>query len=122
MLTITKPAPDRIDITLTGAIDADAMRAGLADLLAQAEGVEHGKMLYRIPDFEMPTLGAIMVELGQLPRLFGLLHRFDRCAVLSDIEWLRRAAEIEGAVLPGVTIKSFAMDAQTEAEAWLATG
>ena len=120
MLTITKPSANRLDITLSGALDADAMRAGLHDLLDKADGIEHGHMLYRIPDFSMPSLGAIMVELGLLPRLFSLFHRFDRCAVLSDAAWLRSTAEVQGAVLPGLTIRSFALDDEAGAETWLA--
>lgn len=120
MLTIDKRSDNRIDITLSGALDADAMRAGLHDLLDKAEGMEHGQMLYRIPDFAMPSLGAIMVELGLLPRLFSLLHRFDRCAVLSDAPWLRQTAEVKGAIIPGLTIRAFGLEEEAAAEAWLA--
>lgn len=120
MLEIRKPAPNRLDLELRGALDADAMRAGLDDLLAKAEGVEHGAMLYTIPEFAMPTLGALGVELERLPKLFGLLGKFDRCAVLSDAAWLRTAAEVEGALIPGLEIKAFALDQTEAAEAWLA--
>jgi SpoIIAA-like len=119
MLTVTKTSPDRVDIVLSGALDAAAMRAGLDELIRLSEGVRHGRMLYRITDFSMPTLGAIGVELGRLPRLFALVSRFDRCAVISDVAWLRRAAEIEGALIPGLEIKSFDLPDAAAAEAWL---
>ncbi len=120
MLTITKPSSDRVDIDLDGKIDADIMRSALDELIAKSEGVEHGRMLYRIRNFELPTLGAIGVEFSRLPKLFGLLGAFDKCAVLSDSEWLRNAAEIEGAVFPGIKIKGFNLDQQDVAEEWLA--
>ena len=41
-------------------------------------------------------------------------------AVLSDSDWLKKAAEIEGALFPGIEIKSFGLDGQEVAEAWLA--
>jgi hypothetical protein len=119
MLTITKPSSGRIEIVLKGQIDADAMRQGLDDLIEKSEGILHGAMLYRIEDFAMPTFGAFGVEFSRLPKLFGLLGKFDRCAVLSDAAWLRRAAEIEGALIPGLTIKSFAPGESDAAEAWL---
>jgi hypothetical protein len=122
MLKITKPSPDRVDIALSGALDADAMRAGLDELIAMSEGVRNGRMLYRITDFAMPTLGAFAVELQRLPKLFALVARFDRCAVLSDTAWLRRAAEIEGALIPGLEVKSFGLGDAAAAEAWLAEG
>lgn len=122
MLTVTKPSPDRLDIALSGALDAEAMRTGLDELVAQSEGIKHGRMLYRITDFSMPTVGAIAVELQRLPKLFALVGRFDRCAVLCDAAWLRRVAEIEGALIPGLEIKSFGLADAAAAEAWLAGG
>lgn len=120
MLTITKPAANRVDIELNGRIDADVMRTALDDLIAKSEDVTHGRMLYRIPEFAMPTPGAIGVELARLPKLFGLLGKFDRCAVLSDSGWLRKAAEVEGALFPGLEIRSFELTETEQAEAWLA--
>jgi hypothetical protein len=60
------------------------------------------------------------VEFSRLPKLFGLLGKFEKCAVLSDAAWLRTAAEVEGALFPGITIKAFKMDEEEAAEAWLA--
>lgn len=119
MLTVTKPAPDRVDLELRGTLDADMMAAALDELVAKSEGLADGRMLYTIPEFAMPTLGAIAIELRRLPRLFGLLRRFKRCAVLSDAGWLRTAASIEGALIPGLEIKAFPLDQRTAAEAWL---
>jgi hypothetical protein len=120
MLKITKPAANRLDIELSGRLDADTMRTALDDLIAKSEGVTNGRMLYTIPEFAMPTLGAIGVEMGRLPALFGLLGKFDRCAVLSDAGWIRTAAEVEGALFPGIEIKSFELGEADKAEAWLA--
>ena len=120
MLTITKPAPNRVDIELDGELDASIMRQALDDLIAKSEGVSQGRMLYRIGEFHMPTLGAIGVELSRLPKLFGLLGKFDRCAVVSDAAWIRKAAEIEGALFPGLAIKSFEPGQEDVAETWLA--
>lgn len=120
MLTIIKQDPNRVDIELSGQIDSDKMRAGLDDLIEKSSGVEHGAMLYRIHEMALPTFGAFGVEMTYLPKLFGLLGKFDRCAVLSDAAWIRTAAEIEGALFPGIDIKGFPFDAEDEAEAWLA--
>ena len=54
-----------------------------------------------------------------MPQLFGLLMKSDRCAVLSDIPWLRTAAEMEGAIFPMLTIKSFELDEEEDAKRWL---
>lgn len=120
MLKITKPAANRVDIELSGTLDAETMRVALDDLIAKSEDVTGGRMLYTVTDFSLPTLGALGVELQRLPKLFALLGKFERCAVLSDTGWLRTAAEIEGAVIPGIAIKSFELHEAEAAEAWLA--
>jgi hypothetical protein len=122
MLKITKPSANRVDIELSGTLDAETMRVALDDLIAKSEGIAKGRMLYTVTDFSLPTLGALGVELQRLPKLFALLGKFERCAVLSDAAWLRTAAEIEGAVIPGIAIKSFELDEAAAAEAWLAAG
>ena len=121
MITVTKPEEDRVDIELHGALNADTMRTALDDLIAKSENITNGRMLYTISKFALPTLGAIGVEVSRLPKLFGLLGKFDKCAVLCDTEWLRKAAEIEGAIFPGLEIKSFELDQTEEAEAWLSS-
>ena len=95
------------------------MAKGLDDLLEKSEDVTNGLMLYTITDFSMPSLGAIGVEMQRLPKLFGLLGKFDRCAVICDESWLRTAAEIEGKLFPGIDIKSFQFNEVEEADKWL---
>jgi len=120
MLKISKPSANRLDIDLSGALDADTMATALDQLIAQSEGIENGVMLYRISGFEIPTLGALAVEFQRMPKLLSLISRFDRCAVLCDTAWIRTAAEIEGAVIPSLSIKGFALADVAAAEAWLA--
>ncbi len=119
MLTVTKPSTNRVDIELGGKLDADSMRVALDDLIDKSEDVRNGLMLYTISDFSLPTLGAIGVEMTRLPKLFGLLAKFDKCAVLSDSGWLRKAAVVEGALFPGIDIKSFELHERDAAEQWL---
>ncbi len=120
MLTIEKPDPNRVDIRLHGPIDAEEMRSGLDALIAAAEGVENGVMLYIIDDFEWPSASALAVEFGRLPQLFGLIGKFRRCAVLCEEAWIRSLAEVEGVLIPGLEIKSFERADRAAAEAWLA--
>ena len=120
MLKITKPSDNRVDLELSGTLDAEAMRDALSELIEKSEGVSSGKMLYTISGFAFPTLGAIGVEMGYLPKLFGLLGKFDKCAVMSDAAWIRTAAELEGRMFPGIDIKAFGMEDGDAAEAWLA--
>lgn len=120
MMSIAKTAPNRVEIDLEGSLDANAMETALDRLLALSDGVSAGRMLYRVTNFEMPTLGVIAVELRRLPSLFSLIGKFDKCAVLSDTSWIRTWAEVEGALIPGLEIRAFELHEAAEAERWLA--
>lgn len=119
MLKVTKTAPNRVEIDLKGELDAASMAIGLDELIAVSADVENGQILYRIPTFAMPSLSALAVEFTRLPSLIGLLSKYDRCAVLTDVEWLRSAAEFEGVLIPGFEVKAFTLDDETAAVAWL---
>lgn len=120
MFQITRTAPDRIDIVLSGAIDAESMRMALDDLVTAAADITRGRILYTIPETAWPTIGALGVQLGQMPALLGLLGKFERCAVLSDVGWIAHVSALKGAVLPGIEVRGFALSDRAEAETWLA--
>jgi len=120
MLDITNPSKNRVDLHLSGKITSAEMAIALDELIEVSNSVENGKMLYTISDFQMPELGAIAVEFTRLPKLFGLISKFDHCAVLADAAWLRKVAEFEGMLIPNFEIKSFELGQEAAAEAWLA--
>lgn len=120
MLEVERTGDNRLDIALSGKLDSEAMRVALDALVSESEGIEHGRMLYRIEDFQIPTIAAIAVEFSRLPAMFRLVRQFDRAAVLADQDWLKKAGEIEGALIPGLEIKGFDLDERDEAERWLA--
>ena len=119
MFHVTRIGDKRIDVDFSGKLDSSEMRFALDELMRKSEGISHGQMLYRIGDFDIPTLGAMGVELARIPQLFRFIRRFDRCAVVSNKDWLRRASEIEGALFPGLAIKAFDENQNTEAHNWL---
>lgn len=120
MLTIDSIGPNRIDIALTGKINSDAMKTALDEMVQKSEGIKDGCMMYRIGDFDLPTLGAIAVEFSRLPALFKLIHQYSRIAVITEKHWLQKLSEIEGMLIPGLTIKAFDVAQEAEAEIWLA--
>jgi len=119
MFHVTRIGDNRIDVDFSGKLDSSEMRFALDELMRKSEGISHGQMLYRIGDFDIPTLGAMGVDLARIPQLFRFIRRFDRCAVVSNKDWLRRASEIEGALFPGLAIKAFDENQNTEAHNWL---
>ena len=121
MFKVMQNGTNRLGIELSGKLDTDEMKIALDELESKSENIENGKMLYEIIDFHLPSLGAIAIEFSRLPSMFGLIKKFDRAAVLTDKDWIQKASEIEGALLPGLEIKAFNRDQKEEAEAWLAS-
>ncbi len=121
MFKITENGTNRLDIEMSGKLDADSMRVALDELVSKSENIENGNMLYLIVDFQLPTLSAIGIEFSRLPSMFGLIKKFDRAAVLTDKTWLKKVSEFEGALFPGLEIKAFDTDQKVEAEAWLSS-
>ena len=119
MFQVTRKGDNRIDIELSGKLNSDEMKVALHELISKTEGIAHGRMLYRIEDFDLPTLGAVAVELSLFPKMIGFILKFDRAAVMAGKDWLKRVSEMEGALIPGLKIKSFDLDEEAEAEAWL---
>jgi hypothetical protein len=119
MFNLERKATNRLDIEIAGKIDREEMNASLDALIEQAADIENGCMLYRLGDFELPTAGAIAVELQRLPKLLGAIRRFERIAVIADEKWVRKAGEFEGSLLPGVEIRAFRPGEISKAESWL---
>lgn len=120
-MRVERSGKNRLDIVMTGRVDSDAMSEILQQLIDKSEGIKDGKMMFDIVDYQMPTLGAIMVELSRLPAMLSFIRKFDSAAVLADETWVRKISEWEGHILPWLTIKSFHRDQKAEAEIWLAS-
>lgn len=120
MFKVSKNGINRIDIEFSSKLNSEGMRVAFDDLIEKSKDIKHGKMFYRIYEFDFPTLGALGVELSRLPELFKFVKKFDRVAVLVERQWVKKACELEGALIPGLKIKAFDLDQQEEAERWLA--
>jgi hypothetical protein len=120
MFKIVRNGRHRLDIRMSGRMDAETMERALDDLADKSQDIANGRMLYEISDFHLPSLGAMRVEFTRLPAMIGLMKKFDRAAVLTDKTWLKNVSEWEGMFYPGLEIKAFPSDQRAAAEAWLA--
>jgi len=121
MFKVMQNGKNRLDIEMSGKLNAEDMKIALDELVSKSENIANGKMLYEIIDFHLPSLDAIGIEFSRLPAMFGLMKKFDRVAVLTDKIWLKKVSELEGALYPGLEIKAFNIDQKAEAEAWLSS-
>ncbi len=121
MFKVEQNGVNRLDIQLSGKLDTEEMKVALDELVSKSKEIEKGKMLYDIVDFHLPSLGAIAVEFSRLPSMFWFIKKFDRAAVLTDKDWIKKVSEFEGMLIPGLEIKAFDRDQREEAEVWLSS-
>ncbi|MEO1222205.1 MAG: STAS/SEC14 domain-containing protein [Pseudomonadota bacterium] len=65
------------------------------------------------------TFSAVSVELVHMPLFLKWLYSLDRIAIVSDDDWIRTAARLESALLPGVTYQVYDDDEADAALAWV---
>ena len=119
MFKVTPNGIDRLDIQLSGKLNAAEMKIALDEFVDKSKHIEIGKMLYEVIDFHLPSLAAISIVFSRLPEMLRLMKKFKRAAVLTDKAWLKKVSELEGALFPGLEIKAFDRDQKSEAQAWL---
>jgi hypothetical protein len=75
------------------------------------------------------TQGIAGLELASLPHyfsralpLFGKLHSFGRVAVVADQAWVRVGTQIESAMLPFISYRTYEPGERDEALAWVFAG
>ena len=73
MMSLTKVSNNRVHVEFGGKIDRDQVTKVLDEMFAAIADRELGLLMYRIGKLEMPTLGAIAVELKNLPKIFRLV-------------------------------------------------
>lgn len=119
MFKVERVGEDRLEIEMSGRLDSAGMAQALDELIAKSEGIGNGKMLYDVIDFQLPSLGAITLELSRMPEMFGFIKRFRRAALLSDKTWLKKISELEGKLMPMLEIRGFGREERAAALEWL---
>ena len=83
MFHVTRIGDKRIDVDFSGKLDSNEMRFALDELMRKSDGITHGQMLFRVGDFDMPTLGAVGVGLT--------VKAFDQHQTTEAHDWLEGA-------------------------------
>ena len=111
-------------ITVSGAMAKDSLDAGLAWMDELVEANDNFSIRVDMASRDFDGLGEISGEfkhVGRILRHASLEENLgaDKCAVLTDSLFLRNSAKVEGAVIPGLDVNTFALDADDVAEKWL---
>ena len=96
--------------------DADALAAFVEERLASGAS---GNLLIDMSKMDDITGAGLRAQLKNVPALLRFVYSLDRIAFISHQEWLRTAARLESALLPGVEYKVYDTDEEDAAVAWV---
>ena len=106
-------------ITVSGAVARETLEAGLNWMDEVVEANDNFAVRVDMAKDDFADLGEISGEFKNVGRLLRHAVEAEKCAVLTDSLFLRNSAKVEGAVIPGLEINTFAPEAAEVAEAWL---
>ena len=117
MIDIHQPAPDRLDLVVRGTLDEHALQGAAVELEAKlAAGTA---LLLDLRELDDVTAKGLARDAVEGMRLAGRLARCRRIAVVAAEAWLRAASRVDGALLPGVEVRTFGTGQIEEARGWL---
>ncbi len=115
-----------VQMRVSGPIADDSLTAGLDWIDSFQENFEsdpesHDNYALRVdmPKDEFEDLGEINRQFQKVGRVLRHAKSADKCALLTDSMFIRNTAKVESAVIPGLEIRTFALDETKIAERWL---
>lgn len=119
MIDIEEIAPNSHRIAIYAEFrEADA-RAFVEFAQRQLEAGAGGNVLIDLVSLAGWSFSAMSEELVHVPMLLRWVYSLGRIALVSDEEWMRTAARLESALLPGVTYAVYDEDEMDAARAWV---
>ena len=76
MYQINRAGDDRLNITLSGKLDASDANHIIDAAMEKARGITDGRMFVDIDELEVPALSAVRAELVRMPDAFHLMRQF----------------------------------------------
>jgi hypothetical protein len=119
MIDIESISPKAHKILVYGEISGEDVKKLIAFVKSQNEAQAGGNVLFDLVSMAGYAFGAVAGELVHAPAMMQWITRLGRIAVVSDEGWIRTAARLESALLPGVTYSVYDADEAEAAEAWV---
>lgn len=119
MLEFLESAPDVIALRVGERIEGAELDAIMDRLEPMLEAEDKTHVFVETQAVNGIALDGLGRYMGRALPLFGKLGKFGRVAVVADQAWIRWAAEIESAVLPHISYRTFTPERREEALAWV---
>lgn len=119
MLEFLSTANNIIAVRIEGHISHSEMNALLERCEAAVADNEETHFYCEIANYEGFEAHGFALIMARGWQLIGKREKLGRIAVVTDTSWLRWAARVESALLPGISYETFTMNERNEALAWV---
>ena len=108
-----------VHMSITGNIKPESMTQGL-DWIHELDAEDDDfNLRIDMAQSEFDDLAAISAEFKRVATVLRHSKSAKKCALMTDSMFLRNSAKVEGAVIPGLEVRTFDLDEATPAERWL---
>jgi hypothetical protein len=122
MLEFIDIADDVIALNISGRITRDDLDPIMDSLDAAMAKHERVHVFVETRSISSLEIAALPTYAARAFPLFGKLNRFGRVAVVADQAWVRVGTQIESAILPFISYRTFEPDERERALRWVTTG
>lgn len=119
MLEFLQTADDVIGMRLGGHMSQSEIEQILGRIETALEANEKTHLYVEAESYKGFDTAGFAQQMSRGWKMIGKLERFGRVAVVSDTSWIRWAARIESALLPGISYETFTMDEREQALSWV---
>lgn len=104
---------------VSGRMSADTITEGLSWFETASEANDNLNLCVEMEKGDFENLTAVSDMFRKVGDVLRRTPALDKCAVVTDSQFVRNSAKIEGAVIPNVDVKAFAPEDMAPAESWL---
>jgi hypothetical protein len=122
MIAIHPLAPVALAMNIAGRIDAKDVARAFDAIAALPKGGPVHLLVTLADDIAPRWREALAEEWRRRAEVVALLHRAGRIAIVAPQAWIRVAAAIEGAVIPGLSYRTFHPEEAEAAREWVIAG
>ena len=119
MVTIERLAPNAHHIHAPATFETEDAETLAAFIKERLDSGQSGNLLIDMSTLDDITASGLRAQIQNIPALLRFVYSLDRIAIISHQEWLRTAARLESALLPGVEYKVYDTDETQAAVAWI---
>lgn len=112
-----------VQMSVTGAMTPETLQSSfewIESVQAEAKTANDNLQLcVEMQSDNFTDLAEASAQFRNVGQVLRRAHEMERCAVITDSDWLRNSAKVEGAVIPGLKLMAFAPDESETAGRWL---